>query len=530
MTKFSSIVESKLNDLTSLSEHDEEVKSLLSEAAPPPAPTISIGGMPPMQLGVGGKQAGKGSTMYTVDLVSMAKQQKELAQMQKDPKRMVREGMYPNSYNPGQPIVMWFSKGLQTSTQNLKSKLTRDVSCICGMHPFNIQHLYGILTGRATLNPSHIVTNDLGSVEYHKVAWEPDVNKNGNVKLDKDGQPKLKPVLGSGTWDVESPTTGSDVVLAPNASEKDLFGDTGGGSDKYVKKQFNQAMYWLTATAELGEGKAILNSDAAIQKLYNEDAKAVEKYYTELASNEEIANALFQMDLSIGYDGSLTNTPLVQDDVDEFEKQNGAGVAGGATASTAFGNGLSPTKDPGEAEADYSTGGTSTLTNGVPNPGNPEEEADPEKATQMSDEQARNEQEEMLLRSKMNGIQQKILDMGRQYRTIVSPAWFKEQALDFVNQLRNHFVDGLTQFTGAPRSLTYMDFFTTEPDRNLVYCINHYPPQCTGWTQANPFLANVLRTTDKELPKMTRMKNFVAANKVGFKQKTNKYGATSSYF
>jgi hypothetical protein len=529
MTKFSSIVESKLNDLTSLSEHDEEVKSLLSEAAAPVPPAAMPPAVMPQPAG-GGKQAG-------FDLVSVVKQQRELAQMQRDPKRLVREGMYPNSYNPGQPIVMWFSKGLQTSTQNLKSKLTRDVSCICGMHPFNIQHLYGILTGRATLNPSHIVTNDLGSVEYHKVAWEPDTNKDGKVKLDKDGQPKLKPILGSGTWDVESPTTGSDVVLAPNASEKDLFGDTGGGSDKYAEKQFNQAMYWLTATAELGEGKAILNSDAAIQKLYNEDAKAVEKYYTELASNEEIANALFQMDLSIGYDGSLTNTPLVQDDVDEFEKQNGAGVAGGATASTAFGNGLSPTGDAEEAMGDYAKAmapkpgqPTSTLTNGVPNPGNPEEETDPEKATQMSDEQARNEQEEMLLRSKMNEIQQKILDMGRQYRTIVSPAWFKEQALDFVNQLRNHFVDGLTQFTGAPRSLTYMDFFTTEPDRNLVYCINHYPPQCTGWTQANPFLANVLRTTDKELPKITRMKNFVAANKVGFKQKTNKYGATSSYF
>lgn len=508
MTKFSSIVESKLNDLTSLSKRDEEVKSLLSEAGPAPAPAPAPATAPAPGGIRGGGRGGRNRN------ISQALNDMEVRGEQKrTPFVSIREGTYSNTYNKGDPIVMWFLQGMKGATSGIQGKLTKDISCVNGLHPQNIMHLYDILCGKTHLNPTRMVTDNKGHVSSPVAAMSKDMK----------GKIVFNNTKNDSSWSIDYGTA-PVVVLDPDTTYDECCTQRGGASEKYGQRQYYQSMYWVFLTAMQPEGQGIFNSDAVISKFYKSDMEGFKNYWHRLAENDDIVEALYDIDdqndagghpllggkvkankLSGGQMGNTVDMMTgVASSKLAAKPQQGMGGIGSVAAPM---RGVATPTSPGQLQdsALYDETEEHALN----------AEMDEEEEQERRQDEAEDEADKV---ADMDIIAQRIYKIGDMYEQIVPMNWFKDYAYTFVTEdMKNHFVDGIPQLISA-KGLSYTTFFVTTPDRNLWYGINHYPPQATQWKTRAPFLANVLLMSDKERPKLARIKSFIDANKVNWKE------------
>lgn len=370
---------------------------------------------------------------------------------------------------------MWFSKGMRTSTSAIRSTMTNDVSAISGMHPKCGAHLLAILKGEKTLSPRCLVTEDEGTVEMGSVKKVPRLDpKTGKPVMKSDGTGYVTTVeIDDPDSFVDDPGGVGQAVLDPKASYAELDSPRNGASDKYKRKQYFQSMYWIVCCARMEEGRGILNGDDVIREMYENDKKAFQKYYEELAKNEDLCVWLCSVDDTVD---SETGP------VDAF----GGNVLDGGAADYAGDFGAQA--NGSTVSEGVETDGVSGEDDGGMDDGGEEDDGYDETREELVDDFSR-----------------RIYDIGSQYESVVTPAWFKSQALKFINQLRNKYVDGIPQLLGGSYNLTFRDFFTTTGDRNLWYGINHYPPMATGWVN-KPMLRRALYATDKQRTMLRRAK------------------------
>ena len=379
---------------------------------------------------------------------------------------MIRDGTFQNTLQEGQPIVMWFLKGMRTCTTAIRSTMTNDVSAISGMHPKCGKHLLAILKGEAVLVPRCLVTEDEGTVELGSLRKVAKTDEHGNVVMKKDGTgPDETFVWDENSGFTDDPGGVGQAVLDPKCTLKDLDTPQNGATDKYKRKQYFQSMYWLVCTASMEEGRGVLNGDEVVSKMYEADKKAFQKYWEELAQNEQLWEWLAEEDESVTHRTERTNVFGNQLQGDEDDAYDYGSAANGSTSEL---GGFTEEVEPPEPEE----------------PEDPGEPYDPEVTDDFS---------------------RRIYEIGQQYESVVQKEWFKNQALLFVKQLRNKYVDGLPQLIGGNYGVTYTDFFTTTGDRNLWYGINHYPPAKTQWTN-RPMLRRTLYATDKQRTMTRRVK------------------------
>ena len=514
MGKVSSLIDEMSNELDMAVEKDGHVKSfILKEATngtanPPPARGFGTGGMRQQQ------RQGQSSA----DIARRSVQNQYIMGQGKLPFEQIREGVYFKGYNPSIPYtLMWGNRELRGIFKR-KSSGHEGISSVVGIYPKNMTDLYEMV------------------VSYNTTGYP--------FKDDRD----FHICMNSEETGSRFGTQAENTILDPTAvkSVTDARRSDDGASEKLAKKQFAATMYWLylvascETTSPNPSTAAYLENPNVLKEFIDSERSAFEGYYKQL-QNGRVPECLIDMDLFRGMDGSLTNTPLANNEPQNNGPENQEGTEG------------SPTNPAGGSPE--STGGGTGSVGGVPttesiewkfdsmcqkveeglsfygfNIGMPKfhrqqksgwMQQDPDKYTGgtggndgTGGVNVTEEQKQEAHKTSIQSVRDSLGKIGGMFNEFLDgnpEGFYKDRVEDVMAGLNYMYTGGMAQLMGA-RPSVLSRWFISEDDQNLWYGINHYPAPVTGWASGGrpvmSVLARLYYMSDKQLTFWQRLKYF----------------------